>query len=653
MAVRVRDMLAERASQTFVGRAEELALLGLALLDEGPVVTQVHGIPGVGKTSLLDAFARMARERGATVIRLDCRSVEPTEGGFLRALDAAIGGEATTPEASAQRLGSLGDRVILALDTYELMRLLDTWLRQVFVPSLDRHVRVITFGRDQPASGWLTAPGWQGSFRAVSLGPLDESDAIALLEASGMSRDEGRRINRAVRGHPLALRLAASAALDRPALRLEEVAVQSVVEELTRLYLADVGDPLTKQGLEAASVVRRTTLPLLQEMIPAAAPADLFERLLALPFADVASDGLRLHDSVQQAISTSLRASDPARYREYRCAAWRHLRTELRTGGSPDVWRYTADMLYLLENPLVREGFFPSGAQDYTVEPARETDGPAIRALLERHDGPDGVRLLENLWQRAPEVFRVVRRRDDRIVAFYTMLDSAAIEFGLLRDDPVIEQWLADLRRDPVKRGQRVVFFRRWLTEEGGEAPSPTQAACWLDSKRTVMSLRPQLRRCYMTLRDLNTYLPFLERLGFREVPDATARIDGELYRTAKLDWGPLSVDGWLAGLVAAELGIEDENRHVLDRDARELVLDGRRVALTKLEFGVMESLCAREGKVVTRASLLEDVWGYGFAGDSNVVDVVIGSLRRKLGDRATTIETVRGAGYRLRSTAP
>jgi DNA-binding response OmpR family regulator len=106
-------------------------------------------------------------------------------------------------------------------------------------------------------------------------------------------------------------------------------------------------------------------------------------------------------------------------------------------------------------------------------------------------------------------------------------------------------------------------------------------------------------------------------------------------------------VDGWLARLVASELGIEDDS--LLDTPARELVLNGRRVSLTKLEFGVMEYLQMHAGKAVSRISLLENVWQQRFDGGSNVVDVVVRSLRKKLGDRASVIETVQGVGYRLR----
>ena len=79
-----------------------------------------------------------------------------------------------------------------------------------------------------------------------------------------------------------------------------------------------------------------------------------------------------------------------------------------------------------------------------------------------------------------------------------------------------------------------------------------------------------------------------------------------------------------------------------------ELLLDGERIALTPLEFAVMEPPArqAREGR---DTRLWRDVWGYGYEGGSNVVDSVVRSLRTRLCSHASSIETVRGFGYRSR----
>ena len=115
------------------------------------------------------------------------------------------------------------------------------------------------------------------------------------------------------------------------------------------------------------------------------------------------------------------------------------------------------------------------------------------------------------------------------------------------------------------------------------------------------------------------------------------------------LDFGPGSVDGWLAELVANELAAADAVH--LDRSGRELVVDERRVPLTPLEFMVMQYLMDREGQAVSRAALLDDVWHDSYQGGSNVVDVVVRSLRKKLGPRASAIETVSRLGYRYRNS--
>ena len=94
------------------------------------------------------------------------------------------------------------------------------------------------------------------------------------------------------------------------------------------------------------------------------------------------------------------------------------------------------------------------------------------------------------------------------------------------------------------------------------------------------------------------------------------------------------------------ELQVEDDS--ILDVTERQLILDGRRVGLTKLEFDVISYLYQRKGTVVERAELLRDVWGYEDSGGSNVIEANVRSLRRKLGDRAASIETVRGIGYRF-----
>ncbi|MEV0947161.1 response regulator transcription factor [Rhodococcus sp. NPDC049939] len=89
---------------------------------------------------------------------------------------------------------------------------------------------------------------------------------------------------------------------------------------------------------------------------------------------------------------------------------------------------------------------------------------------------------------------------------------------------------------------------------------------------------------------------------------------------------------------------------------ARRLVfMDGKRVDLTKREFELLATLSADAGVVFSRERLMELVWGYDFAADTNVVDVFISYLRRKLeaGGADRLVQTVRGVGFVLREQSP
>ena len=144
-----------------------------------------------------------------------------------------------------------------------------------------------------------------------------------------------------------------------------------MITELTKTLISDVQDPDTRSALEASSVVRRMNNSLLKFMLPSVDSDATYARLQELLFVQIAADGLILHDSVQEAIAASLKASDPARYREYRKQAWKYYRNEVSIVAQTEIWRYSADMLYMLEQPLIREAFFPSNLQPYAIEPAQ------------------------------------------------------------------------------------------------------------------------------------------------------------------------------------------------------------------------------------------------------------------------------------------
>lgn len=612
-----------------IGRDEERHSVGRLLDPNGPRVCFVHGLAGIGKSTLLSAFRADAAAAGVATWYLDCATVDPTEAGFTRALGAA---------------GWTADAVgVVVVDTYEMFRIADPWLRREFFPTLATGVRLLLASRDAPMLEWAVEGGLAGGLEVVPLGSLSSTDASKLVRAAGVN-DEGRArtIEAVAAGHPLALRLAVEAEL--AAVSPAEVSVR-VLDALAEAFRAGL-DASDRELLDIAAVPRRVTADVLRAMLGPDSDVDAeLRRLRDFNFIDVTEEGLRIHDAVHAAIAARLRALDPATFRRLRTAAWRHLHSESQRSGASELRRSTADLLFLIDNPVVREAMFPTTTHEFSVEPSRPEHHDDLRALWHAHDGPDGAAVLDAWLRLRPQAVRAVRNRRGDIVGCSIVADWRDIPPSLERQDPVVAAWSRHLARNPLPPRHRTLTHRRVLSSDDGEGPSGPQAAAWLDLKRDYLRLRPHLGRLYTGIRDPSPFLDALLTLQFQPF-DEPITVDGAPFHLASLDFGPESIDGWLRRLAAAELGIADAP--FLDPTDRTADVGGTRVPLSPLEYGVLDALASRAGTPASRADLLAEVWGTSYDGGSNTVDVVVRNLRKKLGVAADRIETVRGIGYRL-----
>ena len=93
-----------------------------------------------------------------------------------------------------------------------------------------------------------------------------------------------------------------------------------------------------------------------------------------------------------------------------------------------------------------------------------------------------------------------------------------------------------------------------------------------------------------------------------------------------------------------------EAGRMQLDTGAHSLRVDGQPVPLTSKEYGILEFLMVNRGQLVSRAQILEHVWGFELEGGDNLVEVLLGRIRRKLSEAGAgkPVVTIRGAGYRF-----
>ena len=85
-----------------------------------------------------------------------------------------------------------------------------------------------------------------------------------------------------------------------------------------------------------------------------------------------------------------------------------------------------------------------------------------------------------------------------------------------------------------------------------------------------------------------------------------------------------------------------------INQDEHRVLSKGEEIPLTPKEFALLHYLVENRGIVMTREKLLSEVWGFDFYGETRTVDAHIRSLRMKLGEIGSMIETVRGIGYRI-----
>ena len=156
----------------------------------------------------------------------------------------------------------------------------------------------------------------------------------------------------------------------------------------------------------------------------------------------------------------------------------------------------------------------------------------------------------------------------------------------------------------------------------------------------------------------VNTPILFLTALGTTENIVAGLDAGGDDYLVKPFKFAELEARlKSLARRKGLATGDEEEVQHldslVVDFKAKQVSHDGNPVVLTSTEFRLLEFLLRNKNRVVSRMEILEKVWGIDFNMGTNVVDVYVNYLRKKLGDHneKKRIQTVVGMGYMLKTS--
>jgi Transcriptional regulatory protein, C terminal len=597
----------------------------------GPVVVYVHGPAGIGKTALVSALDACLEDEGVRRLRIAAGAVEPTPTAILAALGKVLDHEARTVAELAAAFRSVKDVTVVMVDDVDTWRLAASWLRADLFPALPESTRFVLAGAVPPPPAWSTEYGQY--FLDIKLGALPRAESDAAVAAAGLSAETAERIWQLSGGHPLGLRMAIHAA------RAGSLGTAHDAGELANAILHAIGDSDLRRAVEACAIVRRANRALVSAILETEEPIplSLIEAVEALPFATRDAEGIFIAEPVRRAIVDWMSGVEAERYQLWRKTAADWIVSRLRTAGRSGRWRYMADLLHLLEQPALRNAFFPPEEEAPPVEPAGAHDFDQIFAIAELRDGPDERARIEILAQRLPHRFSVARGSEGEVSAFYLFARQDDPHSALGAVDPLFAAWQAHLAANPVEG--EVLFIRQMLARASGAHPA-SRTACILDLKRHYLE-RPRMARIYCCAFPDDREL--LHRLGFRPL---------EHPHTGVLDTMVLEVPGgdmieWVSALVdAGPRGMAHGDDLDFARDRREIAMGGRAIELTPLEAQVLAELIDHAPAVVRREDLIERIWRRAYVG-SNVVDTVVRTLRKKLGPRRDCIQTVPKAGYR------
>jgi hypothetical protein len=344
---RIADRLVMARRGRFVGRQAELDLFRTALQATEPpfAVLHLYGPGGVGKTTLLHEYARIAAESGRPVVYLDGRNVDPSPPGFLQALQQRMGLEGADLAATVRDWPPTG---VLLIDTYETLAPLDAWLRETLLPHLPARSLMVIAGRNPPALAWRTDINWADLTQVIALGNLRPDESQLYLAARGIPDDQHAAVLAFTHGHPLALALVADVLRQGETLAAFDPGSQpEVVRVLLERLVHDVPSAAHRLALEVCVLAWATTEALLVDVLDGANAPALFAWLRQQSFIEHGPYGLFPHDLAREVLVADLRWRNPAGHQHLTRRLVAALATRLARARGVEQQRLWFDLLSL------------------------------------------------------------------------------------------------------------------------------------------------------------------------------------------------------------------------------------------------------------------------------------------------------------------
>lgn len=446
----VRQLLDDLQQKRYVGREKELAVMRQELLGvEGDWrLLHIHGPGGIGKSALLRAFQRTARDR--LILYVDGSSfLYPAD--FIEAIRiqlATIGfplsesaNEMRLGEAEAELINRISEEsgeIVLLLDSLDRWGSIESWMRVSWLPLLTVRVKVCSAGRYPLNEDWLSAAGWGSVVRNIRLSPLNRKESDSYIIACGITN---RALQRAIElfsgGIPLALSLACESALQYGASSfLEGTQTRAIIESMDRAMFQGEQEPWQhKRLLCTASLLWRFDQDLLQWILGEEIPQGIFREFCCSPYVMLyRQGGYYILDAVRQWMKADFEHRAPETYAIYMRRALSAIERRWMMTGFGDAERRkmlrAEKMFLLLPNGSFKSDHLYRYGTGFEIKAARKEDLALMSEMFQHMmmicppflpDDTLQFTFIKAVWEAEPSAFRVVCH-ENKIVGFYIFL---------------------------------------------------------------------------------------------------------------------------------------------------------------------------------------------------------------------------------------
>lgn len=437
----------------FVGRQAECQWMTDWLKTPEPPtqIFAVAGTGGVGKSTLLTHLLQIAQGHGAETAWVDGRTCYRTPSGFLTSLPHTF--ENWTRQVEPRPL------MVLAVDNYDAVQVLESWLREVFFADLpDTGLLVLLASRTNLMGQWILDPGWNSRVEVRLLDSFTREEVEDFLTRRKWPLEEVAAAHRLSLGHPLSLAVLAEAR--QRALQDPRTLGLWVREALSARLLREITDSSLQPLVDVLTIMAEANLDILQRVLQKKVSPQQYQALKDLSFVKTTRTGVSLHDIAAMHLFDDFLERDPAGFEQIRQQAVTVLLNDWDTipdeqHGSlaqhllwlcrdvfHDVTEY-ADLSYKASDLYVT-GYWP---EDYD-------DVQRFIADWGRQSFP--LSLFELIAVDFPEAIRITRTAAGRPVAIFVSLMLYDVTLDLLQKyQPTAVSWLLDsdlgIQRCPIE----------------------------------------------------------------------------------------------------------------------------------------------------------------------------------------------------------